>query len=722
MKNAVIPILLGLLFAVDAMPQVVNSKSSPLGLSFMPEGIEWFNPGFSDSEISSLLARQGNNNGMLEFALTREVDLSPLNSGAIVDSDKGFSVWYLPIYSDGASSLNIIFSTYFLTEGEKVFVYNPSSEDVLGPFTSFNNKESGSLPVMPVSGNVLIVEYHRSRLNPGTLEVGQVAHDVLGVFGSDSSKDQYFNSSGPCNVDINCPEGSDWQTEKRSVFRILAAGAYLGTGFLVNNSNQENIPYAITANHVIRDAGYAANSLAVFAYESPWCDGPDGRVSFSVAGAELVASNEDIDLVLVKLSVFPPITYKPYLAGWDVSGITPVRSASIHHPSGDVKKISLDNNAPAIGTFQELENNGFWKILQWDLGTTEGGSSGSPLFDQNRRVVGYLSGGEAICGNSVNDYFARLDVAYDLSQDMFMSLKPWLDPAVSGIQFLDGRDPYADNLLGSDTLFNGDPADKILTPYPPSGMGYTTGLNSDSIVAYAERFYTPQTVDITEIWLWVGKRAYTLPSDSVTVAVHTNNNGPGSIIRQKGILVKESLDSLLLKVSFREPVTVSGDFYISYRLWYKLPSGFDQSQFALYHGQAQAPGSDFAWFKNSSGWHPFSDHPFDPHEATLWIGVIPVSNSVINSLSNPQFSPGPLKVYPNPFGSGFNLLIEDYLPPGSLVTVTDIYGRTVFSSTELTEGVSRIELDSSIPAGIYFVAVERGNERAVTRVIKTTGQ
>ena len=156
-----------------------------------------------------------------------------------------------------------------------------------------------------------------------------------------------------------------------------------------------------------------------------------------------------------------------------------------------------------------------------------------------------------------------MDIAWNLSPDMFRSLKPWLDPALAGSPVLDGRDPYAPNYLDADTLFNGNPDIRSLYKYTTPSIGYSTGINSDSILAYAERFYTAETVDITELWLYVGKRGYLLPSDSVTVAIAGDNGGPGNVIKQTRVLIKESLDSMMVKVVFREPVTVRGTFYVT---------------------------------------------------------------------------------------------------------------------------------------------------------------
>ena len=151
----------------------------------------------------------------------------------------------------------------------------------------------------------------------------------------------------------------------------------------------------------------------------------------SVSGALLRALSPSSDFCLVELSEPIPASFRPYFAGWDRRGTPVVRSAGIHHPEGDIKKICFDHD-PA----DKVLNTGIetWHIASWDLGVTEPGSSGSPLFDQNQRVVGQLFGGEAACGNVVNDYYGRLEMSWDLG----MSL--WLDPLGGGEGYMDGME------------------------------------------------------------------------------------------------------------------------------------------------------------------------------------------------------------------------------------------------------------------------------------------
>ena len=89
------------------------------------------------------------------------------------------------------------------------------------------------------------------------------------------------------------------------------------------------------------------------------------------------------------------------------------------------------------------EANSSWQV-NWDRNTTtEGGSSGSPPFDQNKRIIGQLWGGGASCNNlSAPDYYGSLNKSWNPNGSNNSSqLKHWLDPNNDGVTFIDGYDP-----------------------------------------------------------------------------------------------------------------------------------------------------------------------------------------------------------------------------------------------------------------------------------------
>jgi len=721
MLNRIIIISIALLLSVTSFREVaaqrVYQDVAPSGTAGIDLDDYWYEIAFDNKLLDSLESSPGKVKYPFRFALKEEVSLSPRNSG--LSFKKGNEeIWYLPVRSLRAKSINIIFSTFVLSEGEKVFIYDNDNDVIRGPFTSRNNNINKLLATMPVPGDEIIIEYHRSTIDPGKLEVGQVSHDYTGILSGTFLKDEFFGAAGPCNIDINCNLGVDWQVEKRSVVRIFVNGTDLGSGALVNNTSQQNIPYLLTADHLINTAFLASRSLFVFGYESAWCDGVDGHVDKSISGSELMANNSIIDLSLLKLSSFPPITYKPYLAGWNAVSVTPQKGTTIHHPGADVKKISLDLNPPVIGTFESMQPGGFWKILQWDQGTTEGGSSGAPLFDQNHRIVGHLTGGEAVCGNSVNDYFARFDIAYDLSPDLGKNLKGWLDPAQSGLQLLDGRDPYEPNFSLSDTLTNNLSGDTLLTKYNLPFTGYTTGFNSDSLLSYAEKISYTGTGYITEIFAYAGNTNYIQSNDSVTFYIFENQGGiPGAVLARKVVLIKETQDLYLLSVDFGLPVEVTGDFFIGYRVWYKTGAATEGRQFAVCYSLAVTVGENTAWFSDISGWHPFTEHPYDPGEYHLYLTAVMVRNSQVNSIDS-TIDINNFIIYPNPFED--NISLSDIAPDGEqiIISVHDMNGKLRRKYSMENNGNILLNDLGGLEPGIYLLYVSSSGREEVYKIVK----
>lgn len=704
--------------AISTRSQIVHETGSPMGFDYSDKSIEWVYLSIHPSEIDQIRSEARGDKGLLRFAIPAELNLNPANSGIITQQKGEFNTWHIFISSDDAAALGVIFSKFKLVEGEKIFIYDPGQLNILGPFTYKNNKECGILPVIPLEGSQLIIEYSFRKEGGGDLEIGQLSHDALGIFGKLSEKDVDYGSSGICNIDINCDEGLAWGNEKRAVVKLLINNTYLGTGTMVNNTAYDNIPYILTAQHVVGNSFEANQTIAIFNYESPWCDGPDGRVSKSISGADLVSSNDIIDVTLLELSEFPPILYKPYMAGWDVSGnITPYQTC-IHHPSGDVKKISVDLDEPIIATFENKYEDGFWQILQWDYGTTEGGSSGSPLFNNNHKIIGTLTGGEARCGNSVNDYYARLDISFDISVNSLYSLKPWLDNNNIGTEMLSGRDPYENNYQSSDTLFNGVSGEYFLTEYYEGSTGLSTGINIDSLISYAEKFYTDSPKEITDVFLFLGSTNYVTSDDSVSIYILDDNSGPGNVIASEKVFIKETTDDYLLRVDFSNPVFVNGTFYVAYRNWYRESADSEIRQFAVYHGSASLPGSDFAWYMDQNGWHPFSQHPFDPGENTLYIKTVVVENSTAVSVQNEYLEPYDIKIYPNPIS---NILIIESLSGEKMIqsaAILDITGKTLRKYSNINSYHFSIDNMQNMKAGIYFIEVVVSGQSQVYKIIK----
>ncbi|MEX2379334.1 MAG: trypsin-like peptidase domain-containing protein, partial [Vicingaceae bacterium] len=254
-----------------------------------------------------------------------------------------------------------------------------------------------------------------------------------------------FGSSGNCNININCKEGDVWQDVKRSVVLTLTnSNSRLCTGTLVNNTAQDSTPYVLTAEHCGNSA-----SIFVFNYESSNCSpSSDGTLSNSIYGATLRANNFRSDFMLYELNSMPPSSYNVFYAGWSTLSSAAKYATCIHHPSGDVKKISVANGEVLSEVYDgvgSVENH--WKVRSWLKGTTEPGSSGAPLFDERQRLVGQLQAGTAACNNPNGyDYYGKFSSSWDANPDSSKSLKHWLDPLNINQLTMDGFDPIAAGL------------------------------------------------------------------------------------------------------------------------------------------------------------------------------------------------------------------------------------------------------------------------------------
>lgn len=647
-----------------------------------------------------------------QFAIPVEVSLTPENAGFVVNRGNE-AIWVMPVSSKGALSINLILSPFNLPEGAYIYVYDHAHKVVRGAYTRESGTSTLTMPLMPVPGEKLVLECHfPGRSIPlGSIGVKQVAHDFAGFFGLEGIKDLYYGRSGDCEVDVNCSTNSNYLRASRSVVRLLVSGAELCTGVLVNNTGSEYKAYILTANHCIDTVTQAANTIFVFNYLSPWCDGPDLTNMHSLAGSLLRAENPDIDFTLVELNQFPSLVLKPYLSGWDITPTVPSNTYTLHHPEGDVMKISIDDNAP-ISTSYPVPGyvaNSFWRILRWELGATEPGSSGGPLFDPNGRLRGTLTGGGATCTEPTNDYYAKLSRMFNISTITSANLKPWLDPVSTGATVTSGRDPYAYNLSRSDTLRNMAASDPGTSDsYPLPGWGYSTGHNSDSLTRFAEYFNFSGTGEIAWVKLSIAAATYLTEADSVRVFLWNGGAQPGSVIASRMYRIREMKPDYEMEVDFGRTIKVTGSYYVGYAVYYKGKLSQPQPRFAVKHSAPwPLSAQNTAWFHNGTSWRPFTQHPSFPMSASLGISVIMVENSILNSIDDPNPEVTPLKVYPNPFTGSLSFSISGTGVTETTLRLYDNSGRVVSAGEyrNAFPGVLTLELPWLAP-GIYHYGLE----------------
>ncbi|MCI5055020.1 MAG: T9SS type A sorting domain-containing protein [Flavobacteriales bacterium] len=406
------------------------------------------------------------------FGENHSVSIDVITDGT-VDLVPGGKVFRYRIDCPQATSINLLFDAFDLVPGGEMFLYNEDHTIVLGAFTEQNNKANGELGTAILEGDHMIIEYFEPSQYQGqsSLHIGRVTHGYRGI--GDFKKG--FGDSGPCNNNVECPVANGWEDQINSVAIIVVNGSGFCTGALINNTCTDETPYFLTANHCL--SGSVSNWVFLFNYQSPTCTpNQNGPSTDWVSGATLRANNPGSDVALLEISSSIPSSYGVYYAGWDRSGIAPTSAVAIHHPSGDIKKISFEND-PLTAT--SWGGASVWEVADWDDGTTEPGSSGSPLFDQNKRIVGQLYGGSAACGNNLDDNYGRFDVSWNNSANPSAHLETWLDGCNTNAVILDGLDPNA-----------------------PSNLVCDFSQSADTIIMGGTVDFTDLTANNPTNWLW----------------------------------------------------------------------------------------------------------------------------------------------------------------------------------------------------------------------------
>lgn len=391
-----------------------------------------------------------------QFGYKYDTDITTQNSGVWTDLPNGNRLWRTAIECPGALTVNLLFEDFDLPAGAHIYVYDVNETNRVGAYTSINNRPDGFMGTEIIHGEEVIVEYYEpaSVQGQGSFTISNVVHGYrsLGPIQKDLAK--ALNSSGACNIDVNCPLGNGWEDQIRSVAMIVVSGSGICSGALINNTCNDGTPYFLTANHCLSGAtvGQTLNWAFRFNWESPpgteICAqngnsvDPGAPYDQTAYGATILVQGTQADhalLMIDNMTLADAQGWNLFYAGWnndDTDGSI-TQGTGIHHPSGDVKKICREDNSPYHSTASGAQ---VWWIDSWDQGVTEPGSSGSPLFDQNHRIIGQLYGGAAACSGTNNngqyDYFGRLGVSWSLG------ISNYLAPAACGSSTAnDGWDP-----------------------------------------------------------------------------------------------------------------------------------------------------------------------------------------------------------------------------------------------------------------------------------------
>ena len=449
---------------------------------------------------------------LYRIGVAQFTNITTENSGVWTNNTDGSRTWKLRVNSPDAEALSFLFETFKIYGGTTLKITDLNGKNVHNTLTSADVEDHFRQNAALCGGDDLVLILHEPAFTqPSEILIDRVMHNYRST---GYAKKEKINESETCEVNINCtPVGDTWQDEKRGVARIYVVetgSAGWCTGSLVNNTAQDCKPYFLTALHcgVSTSAANMTQWKFYFRYESPNCTNPStaGTLDdYFITGCVRKADSADnggdsgSDFLLVQLgsasneaatiTSLKSANFNAYWNGWNANTTATTGGTGIHHPAGDIKKISTFSGN-TVSTQWGTATGSHWRVT-WTAnanghGVTEGGSSGSPLFNNSQGyIIGTLTGGGSFC-TALNspDQYGKMSYHWTSNgTTQAKQLKPWLDPTNSGVLTLAG---------------SANPC----TPTTPVAPVANFVANQTNVTPATTVSFTDQSTGVPTSWAW----------------------------------------------------------------------------------------------------------------------------------------------------------------------------------------------------------------------------
>ena len=652
---------------------------------------------------------------LYRIGVARTVNLTPQNAGIWTTLANGDRQWKLRISSEGAEALSFLFQTFKIYGATTLEIKNNQGALLHPVLTQKDVEEHFMYDAALCTGDeMVLILTEPAHVTPSELFIDRMMYNYRAT---GTSTEEKINESEACEVNVNCtPVGDNWQDEKRGVARIyVIEGNQAGwcSGSLVNNLANDCKPLFLTALHcgVNCSAGDLNQWKFYFRYESPNCNNPNtagtlddyfinGCVKLSDSGDGGGATGSDFLLVQLgtaanqatTITTLKSANFNAYWNGWDANNTATSGGVGIHHPAGDIKKISTFNGNTVTSGWNGNGLQSHWR-LTWSSnanghGVTEGGSSGSPIFNNSSgRIVGTLTGGGSFCSaTNQPDYYGKMSYHWiSNGSTNNRRLKPFLDPANTGALTQNGSAnpcsagatlciPSISNAC--DEYIGGVQLNTINNTSSCTAGGYVDYGNISTTLAKGTAYSATITPGITG---QANPGAYT--NDEIAIWIDYNNDMDfNDVGEQVGyVLVGAGWSNVF---NFTVPMSATtGALNMRVRISFSPDGAIDPCAVSTY-GETE-------------------DYTVNITAASGLQGL----NADLVS------------IYPNPTENNITIALGELAKETNQIDVLDITGKSVRQLSKLNGSIAELEL-SNLAKGIYHVVISTNQGTITKQVIK----
>ena len=599
------------------------------------KSIKQFPPIDLSSYQEDVLSTDMNTEKPFQYCKSLEVNYT-LSDGNWVDLESG-RLWFLTFESAGAHLLSFVINDFHLPTGASLYIVNQEGTTLYGPVKdgSIQNRKGFLTDAIDGSIVTILLFEPKSHVEKSSLRITRVNH-----YYADSRSDP-TRSGNDCTIDVACIPG--WDFEADGIGRLFVLhndGLFSGSGALVMTADRSFKGYFLTAMHVV-DGG-TLESVSFF-YRRKTCNGNQEYTRVTCYNIVERASWGAADMALLEILDLPTNNQKLTWLGWDRSGNSSYGGYCLHHPYG-INPTKISKELDQIGTYSS--NSNYWDVT-FDVSTTMEGSSGGPLLDSNRRIIGVkkgtVEGGSNDCEN-LRKIFGKFSKFWTGGFTDNSRLSNWLDPTGTGVFFVNSSRLHSPTLSGPSSICYGSSGTYTLGDLPPNAtiIWSQTNLNS----------------------------GITLPMQIIgdTCAIVTNNSSQSF---EGTINAKIELDGYTL-VTLKKEITVFGSFF-GYYISGSLSSNFGlgvpltvERNVPTYIETTNFRGMNVSWntlYTNPTYWYYDGDQVLSLVYPQNGSGPLIVQATAQYGLSNC----GNFEIYLYGQSSSYNLNIEN---GSGMITIT----------------------------------------------------